>query len=240
MKIIMISDVHGDYESLEQLKQYISEKGDIDLILIVGDICSKKELIDPLLKNIGVPIYYILGNDDNPQDKYYFGEDIDLKIIEIKGVNIIGCGGAPKSELDCPYEFDENERYTSLKKLFDECKKPIIFLSHSPPKGVLDLASRWGIKNIGSKAVRKIIEEYQPFICICGHVHKQGGKKGNIEGKNTLILNVAPFGDEPEIDTIRGKRFAIIEIINGILKSWHFEYLVDSSISLEKFIDRYV
>lgn len=240
MKLIAISDLHGDYNSLRELKQYIIDREDIDLILMAGDICSEDKEITDIFLDLGIPIYYVLGNDDGMADKYSFGKDIDLKIIEFEGVNIIGCGGAPESKLNCPYEYDEKERYEELKKLFEKAIKPVIFVSHPPPKGVLDLASKFGVEHIGSTAVRKIIEEYEPLICICGHVHKDGGKDKVIEGKKTSILNVAPFGDDPDIDTVRGKRFVVIEIVNDTLKNWHFEYLVDPNIPLQEFIDRYI
>lgn len=64
-----------------------------------------------------------------------------------------------------------------------------IYLSHLPPKGVLDLSSRFGIKHIGSLKLRDSIIKYQPKIVICGHSHLWGG---NITKLNdSIIINVS-------------------------------------------------
>ncbi|HEY7733834.1 MAG TPA: ribonuclease H-like domain-containing protein, partial [Nitrososphaera sp.] len=69
--------------------------------------------------------------------------------------------------------------------------KKLIIISHTPPRGVLDLAIRFGQRNIGSKALRKYIEKNSSRVplVVCGHVHLQGGKDKIC--KQTRIVNAA-------------------------------------------------
>jgi hypothetical protein len=61
-----------------------------------------------------------------------------------------------------------------------------IFLTHTPPYGVMDTVG--GI-HIGSRAIRKIIEERKPLLNICGHVHEHEGQ--SVIGE-TLVVQLKP------------------------------------------------
>ena len=50
-----------------------------------------------------------------------------------------------------------------------------VLVSHSPPKGVVDLSKYHGGGHVGSEAVRKWIEEKQPLISLHGHIHESRG-----------------------------------------------------------------
>jgi len=51
------------------------------------------------------------------------------------------------------------------------------------------MADRVGDLHVGSESVRKIIEEYQPILCACGHIHESRciDKIGE-----TIIVNPSP------------------------------------------------
>jgi Icc-related predicted phosphoesterase len=73
-------------------------------------------------------------------------------------------------------------------------KRKIIILSHAPPYGILDLGIRFAPKNerthnIGSKSLKKFIENVPVELVICGHCHSQGGKVEKYAG--ATIVNVA-------------------------------------------------
>ena len=77
-----------------------------------------------------------------------------------------------------------------------------IVLSHPPPYGMFDEVGKG--MHVGSKAVRKIVEEKRPILLICGHVHETEGK--DILGE-TLIVKLAPA---------ERLRAAVIEIKDNI------------------------
>jgi len=98
------------------------------------------------------------------------------------------------------------------KKLFLKAKKiangrKIIFLTHNCPyKTKLDLVKskhahkRVKGKHVGSYLERKMIEQFQPNIVLCGHVH---GSHGTDKIKKSLIYNIG--------SSLEG-RFKILEI----------------------------
>ncbi|MCL5011516.1 MAG: hypothetical protein M1594_01315 [Candidatus Marsarchaeota archaeon] len=70
--------------------------------------------------------------------------------------------------------------------MFQKAKNETVFLAtHAPPFGVLDESKG---RRIGSTALRKIIEEHQPLVNFCGHVHETEGTEKI--GK-TLVVKVA-------------------------------------------------
>ena len=81
---------------------------------------------------------------------------------------------------------------------------------HSPPRNALDLGLRFGVREIGSKALRAFIEknEKRAPLVVCGHVHSQGGLSMQIE--KTTIVNVASHDNPGEPG-----RIAIIDLINN-------------------------
>jgi len=63
-----------------------------------------------------------------------------------------------------------------------------ILITHSPPKGLVDLHARLG--HLGSVAVRGWIKDNQPKLVFCGHVHDCWGQSAEIE--NSKIYNLGP------------------------------------------------
>jgi hypothetical protein len=70
----------------------------------------------------------------------------------------------------------------------------LIIVSHTPPRGVLDRALRYGEEAIGSLALRDFVEE-EKRVClvICGHVHSCGGRYERLN--NAVIVNVSSHDD---------------------------------------------
>jgi Icc-related predicted phosphoesterase len=75
-----------------------------------------------------------------------------------------------------------------------------ILLTHCPPFGILDQSHHpnysniTGEKNLGSKELRKVLDEKcerncQPKVVAFGHIHGDGGKKVNIN--NTTYINAS-------------------------------------------------
>jgi len=175
----------------------------------------------------------VIGNDDFPD-----------KIESIRGKNVhsvqekpfifgnyavIGIEGAIDDPKD-PSIGIGHTRYSekTLKKYLENMKKTvkgkkIILLSHSPPHNALDIAIRFGRRNIGSKSLRDFIKKNHKSIplVVCGHVHSQGGKNTMIE--KTTIVNAAShdgMGDPG--------RVAIIDVSDdNIDVNWHEMYGVD-------------
>ncbi|MEM1650139.1 MAG: hypothetical protein QXX47_04625, partial [Sulfolobales archaeon] len=100
---------------------------------------------------------------------------------------------------------------------------------HPPPYNThLDLAPMLGkdlkpvtiagvvqYEHVGSKAVRKIIEKYQPLIGLHGHIHESGGMD---RIKKTIVVNP---GSEYSEGVLKG---FIVEIDGGkLINYWKVE-----------------
>ena len=93
-------------------------------------------------------------------------------------------------------ELDVKNSIGTLVNLFTHYKDNIILVSHVPPKNVCDLCNDG--RNVGVSELAKIIETFQPVLCLFGHIHEEAGKKAIIG--NTTCVNVGPNGAFIEIE----------------------------------------
>jgi hypothetical protein len=240
---VAISDIHGDLRMIRKLKDEI-----VNLkasgIIIAGDIGPNAEKVLFELSRLELPIYAILGNDDDPVDEETIEDipyviNVNKRAVNIGGVTLIGLAGAVRRGVISPNDWtDEENTFKKLDHIFSNIKNPTIFLTHCPPFGILDYATFHGEAHIGSKAVRKIIRKYRPLLCICGHVHKDGGKRAQLE--STQVVNIAGLLND-EASKSLGRRFAVINIAED-RKSHRveFDYLVNANLPLEEFIKTYI
>lgn len=163
------------------------------------------------LNKDGRPVYVVPGNWEQGREGYYWSglkkglkniKDCHLKKRKLDEYEIIGYGYASGPESDKEYQ----KKMKRLGELFRQAKKPVIFLSHNMPHGVMDKVKKkespaYG-KHFGSLVVRDVIEKYKPLVCIGGHMHEYYGKKKL--GK-TIVIN-AGFGPEKNTEmTLKGK-----------------------------------
>lgn len=133
--------------------------------------------------------------------------DIQNKKATYKGITLIGHGSTsspeplkqiPKNQFQTQKEYLEyntrvkyfQQLLKKLSSLIKKSKNPIIFLSHNSPYNTkLDLVNKPKTyahkKHYGSIIARKLIEKYQPLLCISGHIHEGYGKTKI--GKTTCI-----------------------------------------------------
>ena len=116
-----------------------------------------------------------------------------------------------------------------LRTMLEKVKDPsrCIFNFHAPPfDSTLDSAPELGadlrpvmvggsenIIPVGSKAVREMIEKYQPLVGLHGHIHEC---RGAVQIGKTLCLNP---GSEYSEGILRG---ALVNILDGKLLSYQF------------------
>lgn len=124
------------------------------------------------------------------------------KVLEIEGHEVISSPYVNPTPWKTPREMDEKSLEKHLENLVSKLgnASSSIFNFHPPPFNThLDLAPKLTrdlrpvvvagqvqYEHVGSKAVRKIIEKYQPLIGMHGHIHESGGmdKIGR-----TIIIN---------------------------------------------------
>ncbi|MCD6458578.1 MAG: metallophosphoesterase family protein [Thermoproteales archaeon] len=179
MKILHVTDMHGDMEVLQKLASLSSEN--YDLVVATGDYESIAVI--KAFKNFKKPVLAVTGNMDSPliaSELKACSYSIENKIVKIGKYYFAGIGG--------------RALYSSIvgvaSKLYEmNTPKPLILISHYPPVGVkVDLA--WTGIHIGKSVIREIVEKFKPILLLCGHVHEARGidKLGD-----TILVNPGPL-----------------------------------------------
>jgi Icc-related predicted phosphoesterase len=183
------------------------------------------QLADDRVGKAGVACFVMPGNDDPHFVPELLAEssalrDHDGRVLEIGGSRILGYGWANPTPWQTPREKPEEEIEEDLRRLLEDAGDPstLIFNPHVPPHGSgLDLApelrsdfslvTRGGQPSmvpVGSRAVRRVIEEYQPLLAVTGHIHES---RGVTRIGRTVCVNP---GSEYNVGRLLG---AIVEIV---------------------------
>jgi Icc-related predicted phosphoesterase len=180
MKIVGMTDIHGAYMTAGEIVR--DERP--DLLILGGDLTTvgtvaEAETALEMLGAICGDILCVAGNMDTPHHDAMFsrrGFSINGVGVRRGPVGFFGVSSAPVSLLRTPYEMAEED----LRRLIDRghamiADAPIkVFVPHAPPYGTkLDIVHAG--YHVGSTAVRDAIEEFQPDLVICGHIHEGRG-----------------------------------------------------------------
>ncbi len=202
MKFMVLADIHGSMEKLDKAVEY-ARKEDIMSILLLGDLPSYGEFRD-LDRNIewcektlnkleDFNLLAIPGNCDSPSIVDELDErEINLhkKIKVFDDTSLIGLGGSTATPYQTPFELGEGEIHENLDNLMKKTKtEKKILVVHQPPWNTRCDVTNVGV-HAGSTAIRDIIEEYQPDLVVCSHIHESRGKDfiGETEIYNTGAL----------------------------------------------------
>ena len=197
MKILALTDIHAAYRKAEE----IISKESPDVLIIGGDLTNAgtmKEAEDALksFQQFTPRLYCLAGNMDLPQhDDLYnrLGISLNAYGVVLEHIGFFGVSSAPISPLHTPYEITEEEISRRIHEGYRQVQHATkkILISHAPPYGTKVDIIHSGI-HVGSTAVREFIEEHNPDVVICGHIH-EGRGQDVIE--NTRIVNCGTARD---------------------------------------------
>lgn len=199
MKAFVTSDIHGRFDILNKIADFIKNRQDIELIILCGDIAkdyscdffeelenkqySDYKKIMYILTKLNRKIIFIQGNHDvfnvdKIDENYlpYCGSEVFNNFVTIEYTNFFMYGTRR--------EGNEEDMTHRLAKLNINNKS--IIVSHIPPYKCLDKADNG--KYYGSTAVRAMIKDKKPSYFLCGHVHDSFGFK---KLHKTLVFNGA-------------------------------------------------
>lgn len=216
MKLLCISDIHtaGFQIALKLIKNYAKE---IDAVVIAGDITDfgKYEDAIKMLEKFSEersPVLFVPGNCD-PVSLLESAEK--EKVICIHGKScvlgdfaVIGVGGSNLTPFSTPIEFEEEKIASILDSAYKAVgREAFILVSHAPAYNTKLDKIRQGI-HVGSKAIRKFIEEKRPFLAISGHIHEA---RGLDKLNDTVLVNPGPvsLGNYCLVDIINTKNVEI-------------------------------
>lgn len=202
MNILSISDIHND---VENMLIYIDKLAliDFDVIVAIGDFVDQNiprgfkeidmcDLILEELLSLKKPILTVPGNFDKHLIQFFEEKNTTLhgKGKIIKNVGFYGFGGA-MTPFATPLEPSESEIETGLRSAYEmvrECEMKVQVTHIPPARTKLDIIASGA--HVGSDSVRKFIEEKQPNVAICAHIHEA---RGVDELGKTKIVNSGRF-----------------------------------------------
>ncbi len=176
MRFLVITDLHQKRSALEWINAEI-KKNDIDTVLLLGDVTdggTGDEAAD-IISMIDADVYAIPGNCDPrdfPESISSVATDMHGKSIDLGGLRLVGLGGSNITIFGTTFELSEDELYNGLR---ENSSEGMILMTHVPSYGILDEIPS-GL-NVGSPAVRRIVEEFHPILALSGHVHEAIGVK---------------------------------------------------------------
>jgi Icc-related predicted phosphoesterase len=189
------------------------ERRAADTEQLFGEVARREmrrwvELAEARGSSNGASNLFVMAGNDDP---WYVDEILaaspalvfcDDRVVRIGDHEMLSSSYANPTPWNSPRELDEDALYDRLKRLADQLEDPprAIFNLHVPPYDTRlddapdlkpDLTPRMSgghpvMKPVGSRAVRRLIEEVQPLLALHGHIHES---KGETRIGRTLALN---------------------------------------------------
>ncbi|WP_294970361.1 metallophosphoesterase [uncultured Methanosphaera sp.] len=181
MKILIITDIHS---APDKIFSYLDENP-VDQIIITGDVTEfgpEDYFIETLNKfSEYAQVHALQGNCDPKNANELLDKSNIINIHDntsnIGDIELVGFGGSNPTPFDTPNEFSDEILYNELSKYKDVlCSDSYtILVTHAPPLNTNADKIESGA-HVGSEGIRKIIEETQPTLNVCGHVHESIGQ----------------------------------------------------------------
>lgn len=191
MRFLVITDLHQKESSIKWINE-LADDYNVRAILFLGDVTDFGTCEDgrKILSQLKKETYLVPGNCDPcnlSQSNADIVHDVHGRAFEIDGVKFAALGGSNITIFNTLCELDED---TITKKLEAISSEGMILMTHAPSYEVLDKISS-GI-NVGSKAIRRILDKYHPIVALSGHIHEDFGI---ININKTLCINPGPARD---------------------------------------------
>ena len=214
MKVLVGTDFHGKQSVFEAFAEK-AEENSVDAIVICGDVTHFGSLQEArrllsLLIGLRVPVLFVPGNCDPPS---LVGVDMEGvtcihgKSVTYNNVTFLGVGASPPTPFSTPFEMTEDEMMETLNRASSNLpiSQWFVLVSHTPPRNTQLDKTSIGL-HVGSLSVRKYIEERQPSIVFCGHIHEA---KGREKIGKTVIVNPGPVRHGDYIIALFNSEFAL-------------------------------
>jgi uncharacterized protein len=198
VKLLAFSDLHRD---LGQAAKLVEMSAEADVVIGAGDFASVHEGLGETiaaLAPIETPTVLVPGNNETEdalrEAAAGWGAATVLhgEATEIDGTAFFGLGaGIPVTPWGWSFDLDDG----AAAAMFDAYPDGAVLVLHSPPRGHCDGGGDGS--HFGSPALLAAIEEKQPPLAVCGHIHEAWGCESRIGA--TPLRNLGPAGTWIEI-----------------------------------------
>jgi Icc-related predicted phosphoesterase len=198
VKLLAFSDLHRD---LDQAAELVEMSAEADAVIGAGDFASVHEGLEETLAalaGIEAPTVLVPGNNETEDALREATASWGAATVlhgggtTIDGVEFYGLGaGVPVTPWEWSFDLDDEAAAAKLAA----CPEGAVMVLHSPPRGHCD-ANGSG-DHFGSPALLRAIEEKQPRLAVCGHIHESWGCESRVG--ETPVRNLGPKGTWLEI-----------------------------------------
>lgn len=194
------------------------------------------DIAEERLRGTGIRCYVQPGNDDPYEVDSVFRsseiiQNVDGRLIQLDDDHeMINVGAANQTPWNCPRDKTEEQLEQMIEKVAIHLKNPAqaVFNLHVPPHDTnldiapeldetltpkLSLTGGFKMVSVGSRAVRKAIEKYQPLLGLHGHIHES--RSAQKIGKTLCINPGSEYGE----GVLRG---VVLELTRKGLDSYTF------------------
>jgi Icc-related predicted phosphoesterase len=174
------------------------------------------DIAEERLRGTGIRCYVQPGNDDPYEVDSVFHpseiiQNVDGRLIQLDDHHeMISIGAANQTPWNCPRDKPEAELEQLIEKVASQLKNPsqAVFNLHVPPYDTnldiapeldenltpkLSLTGGFKMVPVGSTAVRKAIEKYNPLVGLHGHIHES--RSAQKIGKTMCINPGSEYGE---------------------------------------------
>ncbi|MFQ5921396.1 MAG: metallophosphoesterase family protein [Anaerolineales bacterium] len=199
MRLLLFSDLHRDYGAAAEL---VKRAPTADIVVGAGDYSTVHRGLDEIisiLQQIEAPTILVPGNNETADElrqacsQWESAHVLHGNGITVDGTAFFGLGGGVPVTPFGPWSYDFTEQ--EALALLSDCPARCVLVSHSPPKGVVDVSSDG--KNLGSTTVRDTVIARNPWLVVCGHIHPSAGQQAMLG--ETTVVNAGPHGVEWEL-----------------------------------------
>jgi len=194
VKLLLFSDLHTDAVAASHLVQLAREA---EVIVGAGDFANARRGVSTcidVLRQVQLPTVLVPGNNESYEEllracsRWPSATVLHGTGVELAGVPFFGIGGGIPVTPFGSWSFDFSE--AEAERLLAGCPPGAVLVSHSPPKGAVDLASSGS--SLGSTAVRDVVMRLKPRLVVCGHIHACAGQRALLD--TTPVINAGPQG----------------------------------------------
>jgi Icc-related predicted phosphoesterase len=192
MKVLTVSDEVVEALHSPAIAYYAQG---VEAILACGDL--PVNYLEYLVSMLNVPMFYVMGNHGGEGGEGDFpdgGENVDLRVVEYKGLLIAGLEGSQRYNSKPRFQYTENEMRARIAALTPALmlnkarygRYLDVLITHAPPYHIHDSAD---YAHRGFKSFVWFIEHYQPRYLIHGHVHvyDQRADTITVRGATTVV-----------------------------------------------------
>jgi Icc-related predicted phosphoesterase len=188
LKLLIFSDIHNDWKTLERLLGV-----EADFYIAAGDQVTFQRGLDrcgEILKSRADKMYVLPGNHESTDDIESmcarFGlHNFHEQSIQIGPWHVAGLGYSSPTPFNTPGEYTEAKIAEKLSPF--AALDPLVLICHAPPRDTALDQIRPGL-HAGSQSIRQFIDTRQPAYFFCGHIHEAEGVE--IRMGKTLARNV--------------------------------------------------